>query len=73
MSKGGSNDTCSAIITIDCVYKRDENYYSRVFLEESKYIENKVIRHTSDSLKFFLTILMNPMKNKLNIIIGSLF
>ena len=53
MSKGGSNDTCSAIITIDFVYKRDENYYSQVFLEESKYIENKVIRHTSDSLKFF--------------------
>ena len=39
MPKADSNHTSLAVITIDSVYRIDENYYPQVFLEECKYIE----------------------------------
>ena len=33
--------------------KKDDSYYSQVFLEDCKYIEKKVIRHIHDSLSDF--------------------
>ena len=46
----GSNYNCLAVISLDSVLKKGENYYSQAFLKECKYICKKVIRHiTSDS------------------------
>ena len=41
MPKTGSNHTCLAVITIDSVLERNENYYPQVFLKECKYIEKE--------------------------------
>ena len=45
--------TCLAVISLDYALKKDENYYSQVFLKECKYIEKKVIRHINDNLSDF--------------------
>ena len=34
-----SNHTCLVVITLDCALKKNDNYYSQVFLKECKYIE----------------------------------
>ena len=34
-----SNYACLSVILIDFVFKKDESYYSQVFLKECKYIE----------------------------------
>ena len=39
--KVDSNHTFLAVITLDYVLKKDESYYSQVFLKECKYIEKK--------------------------------
>ena len=39
--KVDSNYTCSAVILIDFILKKDENYYPQVFLKEYEYIEKK--------------------------------
>ena len=39
MPKVGSKYTCLAVILIDFVLKKYENYYAQVFLKECKYIE----------------------------------
>ena len=57
-----SNHTCLAVISLDSVLKKDDNYYPEVLLKEWKYIEKKIIRHITDD--FFLMILM---KNKLKL------
>ena len=44
MPKAGSNHTCSAVITINSAFKKDENYEMQAFLKECKYIEKEVIR-----------------------------
>ena len=36
-----SNHTCSAAISLDSALKKEENYYSQVFLKECKYIQKK--------------------------------
>ena len=41
MPKVGSNYTCLAVILINFVLMKDENYYLQVFLKESKYIEKE--------------------------------
>ena len=41
MPKVGSNHTCLAVITIDSVIKKGENYYPQAFLKECKYYEKK--------------------------------
>ena len=48
-----SNYTCLAVILIDFVLKKDENYYLQVFLKECKYIERekKIIRYIIDDLE----------------------
>ena len=46
--KVDSNHTCLVVISWDSVLKKDENYYSQVFLKECKYINKKVIRHIID-------------------------
>ena len=48
--KVDSNYTCLAVIGLDSFLKKDENYYSQVFLKECKYIEEKVVRHIQNNL-----------------------
>ena len=52
-SKADFNHTCLAIISLDSVLKKDENYYLQVFLKVCKYIEKKEIRHINDNLSDF--------------------
>ena len=40
--KVDSDHTCLAVISLDSALKKDDNYYSQVFLKERKYIEKKV-------------------------------
>ena len=47
------NNTCLAVITLDSVLKKDDNYCPLVFLGKCKYIEKKVIRHIIDNLSHF--------------------
>ena len=49
----GSNHTYLGVISLGSAVKKDENYYSQVFLKEWKYIEKKVIRHINDNLSGF--------------------
>ena len=51
--KVNSNHTCLAVITLDSSLKKDDNYYSQVFLKECKYIEKKVVSHIHDNLSGF--------------------
>ena len=51
--KVDSNHTCLAVISLDSVLKKDNNYYPQVFLKECKYIDKKVIRHINDYLSDF--------------------
>ena len=37
------NHGCSALITIDCALKNDEQYYLQVFIKECKYIDKEKI------------------------------
>ena len=46
-----SNHICLAVISLQSVLKKDENYYPQVFLKECKYIEKKVVRHINDDLE----------------------
>ena len=47
------NHTCLAVISLDSILKKNENYYLQVFLKECKYIEWKTIRHVYDNLSNF--------------------
>ena len=47
-----SNHTCLAVISLNCVLKKD-NYYLQVFLKEYNYIEKIVVRHINDNLSDF--------------------
>ena len=50
-----SNHTCLAGISLDSAFNKAGNRYPQIFLEESKYIEKKVIRRIIDNLSnFFL-------------------
>ena len=75
MPKVGSSYTCLAVILINFVIKKDENYYPQVFLEECKYIgkEKKVIRYITDDLSFFNDDSDKSDKEQLRIIIGLPF
>ena len=44
--------TCLAVISLDLDLKKDDNYYTQVFLM-CKYIEKKVIRYINDNLSDF--------------------
>ena len=55
---------------IDSAFKKDENYYPQVFLEESKYIEKEVIRHITEDMEVFSSTLM---KNRLDLNIMMCF
>ena len=46
--KQGSDYTFLAVVSIDFVLKKDENYYPQVFLKECKYIEKIIICITDD-------------------------
>ena len=48
-----SNHTYLAVIGLDTALKKDENYYSQVFLKECKYIEKKVITLINSNLSDF--------------------
>ena len=39
----GSNYTCLAVVLIDLVPKKDENYYPQVFSKECKYTEKEFL------------------------------
>ena len=51
--KVGFNYTLLAVISIDSVLKKDENYYPQVLFKECKYTEKekKVIRHITGDLE----------------------
>ena len=53
MAKVDSNYTCLAVIEIDFILKKDENYYPQIFLIESKYIEKEkmALRYITDDLE----------------------
>ena len=51
--KFDSNHTCLAVISLESVLRKDENYYLQVFLKGCKYIETKVIRHINDNWSKF--------------------
>ena len=42
-SKVDFNHTCLAVILLDSVLKKDENYYPQVFLKERKYMKKKLL------------------------------
>ena len=46
---------CLSVILIDSVFRTGKNYYSQVFLEESKYVvkEKKVPEYITDARNFF--------------------
>ena len=48
-----SNHTCLAVISLNSSLKKNDNYYSQVFLKECKYVEKKVIRHINDNFSDF--------------------
>ena len=48
--KVDSNHTSFAVISLDSILNKDENYYQQVFLKKCKYIEKKVVRHINDNL-----------------------
>ena len=49
--KVDSNHTGLAVITLDSVLKKDDNYYLQEVLKECKCIEKKEIRHITDYLE----------------------
>ena len=53
MAKVDSNYTCLAVIEIDFILKKDENYYPQIFLIECKYIEKEkmALRYITDYLE----------------------
>ena len=53
VSKVDSNHTYFAVISLDSVPNKDDNYYPQVFSKECKYIEKKVIQHLDDNLSNF--------------------
>ena len=49
-----SNYTCLTVISLYSALKKDENYYPKMFLKESKHNERKkVIRNINDNLSDF--------------------
>ena len=53
--KVDSYHTCFEVISLGLVLKKDESYYSLVFLKERKYIEKKVFRHINNNLSDFFS------------------
>ena len=53
MAKVDSNYTCLAVIEIDFILKKNENYYPQIFLIECKYIEKEkmALRYITDDLE----------------------
>ena len=51
--KVDSTHTCLAIISLDSVLQKDDNYYPQVFLKECKYIEKEVMRHIIGNPEIF--------------------
>ena len=45
------NHICLAVISLDSAIKKDEDYYSQVFLKECKYIEEEGVRHIINDLE----------------------
>ena len=51
MSKVDSNNTCSAVISLNSAVNKDGNYYPQVFLKDCKYNQKKAISHIFDDLQ----------------------
>ena len=51
--KFDSNHTYLAVISLDSALKKNDNYYSQVFLKECKCISKKVVRDIHDNLSDF--------------------
>ena len=43
--------TCLAVISFDSAFNKDGSYYPQILLKEYKYIEEKVIRHSTHDLE----------------------
>ena len=50
-AKKDSSHTCSAVMSLDSVFKKDGNNYMQEFLKQCKYIEKKVNRYIIDDLE----------------------
>ena len=50
-AKADSNHNCLTVISFDSALKKDEIYYSQLFLKECKYIDKKVVRYIIDDLE----------------------
>ena len=48
-----SDHTCSAVISLDSVLKKEIIIIQKCFLKECKYIVKKVVRHIPDNLRDF--------------------
>ena len=51
--KVDSTHTCLAIISLDSVLQKDDNYYPQVFLKECKCIEKEAMRHIIGNPEIF--------------------
>ena len=47
------NYTSLVVIRLDSALRKNENYYSQVFLKQCKNIEKKVVRHINENLSDF--------------------
>ena len=59
--KVGSNYPCLAVLLIDFVLKRDENYYPQVFLKNVNTLKKKKKRITND-LKYYWWYITDDFK-----------
>ena len=64
--KEGSHCICPSVIMIDSAYRKDRDYYSQVFLEESKYVnmllkKKRCLRLLLTTQKFLLIILIEKI------------
>ena len=50
IGKVSSYHICLAVTSLDSARKKDESYYTKVFLKECKYIEEKVIWYINGNL-----------------------
>ena len=55
LQKADSNHTCLAVISLDAVLKKDENYCPQVFLNECKYIKKNIIWNITQDIEMLFS------------------
>ena len=66
MPKAGSNYICFAVITIDSVLKKDENYYLKVFLKNVNTLKKKWLDLLLKIQVFFGWVFLRFLERKIN-------